>query len=213
MKEYLLQKKNISILLIGYLVINLFNCTPNNYLKKQQDLHQQQKTKESVTSKLEKSTKKLEKNSKLSDIFYLEFDDRSFLKLNEDGTFLLSEKGKNGTGKYKINGNTIILIVGRNKIKGKINKNVITDPDGMNWIKKINIVKASGIYYLEFDDRSFLKLNEDGTFLLSEKGKNGAGKYEIIENTIILIVGRNKIKGKINENIITDPDGKNWIKN
>ena len=59
------------------------------------------------------------------------------LELRGDGTFLNTENSRMFTGKYRIDGNKLILELPTGQaVTGSINGNVVVDPDGDKLIKK-----------------------------------------------------------------------------
>lgn len=68
-------------------------------------------------------------------------DSKTTIQLKSDGTFALYESGNTtaaATGTYKVEGTVITLtLAGMNKTgTGKIENDVLTDPDGVTWKKQ-----------------------------------------------------------------------------
>lgn len=70
--------------------------------------------------------------------FYNPLNKDYYLELNDDGTFFLKDLNMNVSGRYEISGSTITLKPGQglSTKKGRIEGNIITDPDGEKWIRQ-----------------------------------------------------------------------------
>jgi hypothetical protein len=62
---------------------------------------------------------------------------KEYTELKSDGTFVCHQQAASFSGKYVIQGTTLTLIVpGGKGAKGTIKGKVMTDNEGMRWIKK-----------------------------------------------------------------------------
>lgn len=60
-----------------------------------------------------------------------------YLELRRDSTFFLKEHGMGLSGKYRVDGDTITLIVERGmSTQGKMRGNTLIDDDGESWVKR-----------------------------------------------------------------------------
>jgi len=104
--------------------------------------------------------------------------------------------------------------------KVRIEGNVLIDPDGDRWIKKLEKPKRSmsvrsvaGKYVSEKNDNNYMVLKADRSFFIQERSQQMHGEYDIDGNIIILKMGRGRdAKVRIEGNVLIDPDGDRWIK-
>ena len=67
-----------------------------------------------------------------------EKNDNNYMVLKADRSFFIQERSQQMHGEYDIDGNIIILKMGRGRdAKVRIEGNVLIDPDGDRWIKKL----------------------------------------------------------------------------
>ncbi|NQT82231.1 hypothetical protein HQ563_04365 [bacterium] len=72
---------------------------------------------------------------------------------------------------------------------------------------------VEGTYVNKDNSKEELELKSEGKFFLTERGMSFHGDYEVKgEEIIFKLPGGMAAKGKIKGDVITDNDGKTWVK-
>lgn len=81
---------------------------------------------------------------------------------------------------------------------------------------------APGTYYSKLNDKEYLTLNADGTFVLKQQSEpynpdhpylQYSGRYSVAGSDLTLTLNNGgEAKGKLEGNVFTDSIGKSWVK-
>lgn len=70
-----------------------------------------------------------------------------------------------------------------------------------------------GTFLSEKNSKNYIELKSDGSFYIQEDKQGFTGKFEVEDKTITFKTDIGvAFRGKIEKNIIIDPDGETWVK-